>query len=77
MLSSRGLLSGLKRLRVSPNERCRAYMAGCVGACGNRCREYLFYAIEEYACDKGEVRYSGDLISGCFPADSPVVLNGR
>ena len=37
----------------------------------------FFYAIEEYACDKGEVRYSGDLISGCFPADSPVVLNGR
>lgn len=37
----------------------------------------LFYLIDAYACDKGEVRYSGDVISGCFPADSPVVLNDR
>lgn len=37
----------------------------------------IFYVIDVNACDKGEVRYRGDVISGCFPVDSPVVLNGR
>lgn len=37
----------------------------------------IFYVIDVNACDKGEVRYSGDVISGCFPVDSPVVLNAR